>query len=223
MKRIGIIIGLSLAMTACTQSRKEEASSVPTFSDGGVGAGQRIGRYLQDSVVAAKLRTCWSQLKADGAVAMDLNYRKSGNNWTFESAKVTKSALPQGQDAIALRCMEESARATSFPVDSKQELEMAAPEFVVRLGWSVPLPAEGTQVTTEQMARMIGTGGGGVITVPGCSDCQLRGVPPYGYKCVAKSSGSNVDCEEVATNVCATTPKACLRGVFGGTSGVIMF
>jgi len=167
------------------------------------------------------LRSCWGQLQGEGAVATDLTYRKSGNDWTLENVKLTKSTLPPGQDAIAQRCIEESARATTFPVDSKQELEMAAPEFIVRLGWSVPLPAEGTEMTSAQMARMIGTGG--VITIAGCSDCQLRGVPPYGYKCVAKKSGSNVDCEEVATNVCATTPKACLRGVFGGTRGVIMY
>ena len=71
---------------------------------------------------------------------------------------------------------------------------------------------------------MIGTGGGdGVITVPGCSDCVSNPNPPYGLKCESKKSGSQVDCEEISSNVCATTPKACLRGVFGGTSGVIMF
>ena len=219
--RLGITIGLSLAITACKQERKDEAPPPPTFSDAGVGAQQRIGRYLQDAVVVPKLRTCWGQLQAESAVAMDLTYRKSGNNWTFENVKVTKSTLPQGQEAIAQRCLEESARSTTFPVDSKQELEKAAEQFVVRLGWSIPLPAEGTQMTPDQIARMISTGG--VITVPGCSDCQLRGVPPYGYKCVSKSSGSNTDCEEVSTNVCATTPKACLRGVYGGMSGIIMY
>jgi hypothetical protein len=224
MTRIGILLGLSLAMAGCSQKRPEEAPPPPGFSDEGEAAGQRIGAYLQSSVVAAKLRACWDQLKAEGAVATDLTYRKSGDTWTFDSVKVTRSTLSKDQDAIAQRCIEESAGGTSFEVDSKQELEQLVRQFVVRLGWSVPLPAEGTEMPSEQLARMIGTGGaGGVITVPGCSDCQLRGEPPYGYKCVAKKSGSQTDCEEVATNVCATTPKACLRGVFGGTRGVIMY
>jgi hypothetical protein len=224
MKRIGIVIALCLAMVACAQSRKEAAPLYPGFSDEGVGAQNRIGRYLQDSVVGPKLRTCWGQLKGQGAIAMDLTYRKSGSNWAFENVKITKSTLPQGQDAAAQRCMEESARATMFPVDSKEALETAAPQFVVRLAFPVPLPAEGAQLPSDQIARMIGSGGaGGVITVSGCSDCVPRKEYPYGLKCESKSSGSNVDCEEISTNVCATTPKACLRGVFGGTSGVIMY
>jgi len=155
---------------------------------------------------------------------MDLTYRRSGSNWEFENVKVTKSALTPGQDATVQRCMEESARATMFPVDSNEALETVAPQFVVRLAFSVPLPAEGTELTSNQIARMIGTGGtGGVITVPGCSDCVTRTEYPYGLKCEPKTSGSNVDCEEIGTNVCATTPKACLSGVFGGRSGVIMY
>lgn len=211
-------------MPACRQGPKEEAPSVPTFSDEGVGAQNRIGRYLQGAVVGANLRTCWAQLKGEGAIAMDLTYRKSGSNWAFENVKVTRSTLPQGQDSTAQRCLEESARGTMFPVEPKEALETAAPEFIVRLAFSVPLPAEGTQLTSDQIARMIGTGGGGgVITVPGCSNCVPRREYPYGVKCEPKKNGSNVDCEEVSTNVCATTPKACLRGLFGGTSGVIMY
>jgi hypothetical protein len=221
MTRILIIIGLSLAIAACSKTPKQENPPYPSFSDAGVGAQQRIGRYLQDSVVATKLRTCWGQLKTEGAVAADLTYRKSGDNWVFDSVKVKKSSLPQGQDAVAQRCIEESARATTFPIDSKQELEKAAGQFIVRIGWPVPLPAEGTQLTSAQIGRMIG--GGGVITVSGCSDCVPRTEYPYGLKCASKSSGSNVDCEEINSNTCATTPRACLRGVFTGTSGVFMF
>lgn len=223
MTRSGILLVFCLATVGCKGDRKAESPPAPrpTFSDNGRAAQQRIGAYLQSTVVVDKLRACWGQLKGPGAVAMDLNYRKSGDDWTFDSAKVTKSTLSQAQNVTARQCIEESARGTSFPVDSKQALEAAAPDFVVRLGWSVPLPAEGTEMTTAQLARMIGTGG--VITVPGCSDCVSRKEYPYGLKCEAKSSGSNVDCEEINTNTCATTPKACVSGIFGGTRGVIMY
>jgi hypothetical protein len=224
MKRIGTILALFFALAACTLSHKEEAPPYSSFSDEGVGAQNRIGRYLQDSVVTAKLRTCWSQLKGEGVIAMDLTYRKSGSNWAFEYVKVTRSTVPQGQDASAQRCMEESARATMFPVDSKEALETAALQFIARLAFSVPLPAEGTQLTRDQIALMIGPGGlDGGIKVGGCSACESRTEYPYGLKCVSKQSGGHLDCEEINTNTCATSPTACLRGMFGGTSGVIMY
>jgi hypothetical protein len=135
---------------------------------------------------------------------------------------VTKSTLSDIENNTARQCVEASARGTSFPVDPGQALEAAAPEFIVRLGWSVPLPPKGGEISSTQMARMTGTGTG-VITIPGCSDCVSNPDPPYGLKCEAKSAGRDVDCEEISSNVCATTPKACIQGVFGGKRGVIMF
>jgi hypothetical protein len=232
MTRTGIVTALFLAIVACKEGRKDdgkvdqkaEAPPIPTFTDNGASAQQRLGSYLQSSVVTPKLRTCWNQLQSGGAVAVDLSYNKSGDNWTLENVKVTKSTLPKGQEATVQRCIEESARATTFPVDSKQELETVATHFIARLGFSVPLPPAGSGMTDAEVARMIGTGGGaGVITVPGCSDCVPNPNYPYGRHCVKKKSGSNVDCEEINSNLCATTTQACASGLFGGTRGVIMF
>ncbi len=223
MTRIGSIIGLSLALTACTESPNEEAKRAPhTFSDDGAAASQRISRSLQEPAVAAKLRTCLSQMKGQGLVATDLMYRKSDSSWTFDNVKVSKASLAQGQDATVEKCIEESARGTSFAVDSNQELETAAQEFVVKLGWSLPLPPEGMEVTNDAIARMIGTGGG-VITMEGCSTCELKKDGSGSYQCIRKKSGSEVDCEVIGTNACATTPKACVSGFFGGSRGVIMY
>lgn len=220
-----VLLAVVFALVAC--GRKEEKPPPPTFTDEGAGAQKRVSQHLQDAVLAGgKLRACWAELKIDtGAVGLDLNYRKAGEQWAFDSAKLqAKSTVPAEQGAAAQRCVESVARGTGFAVDAKQPLEVAAPDFVVRLAWPVPLPPEGQPLGDDEVARLIGTGGtGGVITIAGCSDCQLRGEPPYGYKCVAKKSGSQTDCEEVATNVCATTPKACLRGLFGGSRGVIMY
>ena len=157
-------------------------------------------------------------------MALDLNFRKAGDKWTFEKAAVTKSSLEKGQETLAQRCVDDAAQMSSFPVDAKDGLETAAPQMVVRLGFSVPLPAEGAEMTDAQVARMVGGGGaGGVITVPGCSTCVSNPNPPYGLKCEARKSGSERDCEEINSNVCAVTPTACLRGAFGGTRGVIMY
>ncbi|MFN2604163.1 MAG: hypothetical protein ABR582_15595 [Gemmatimonadaceae bacterium] len=222
MTRIRIILGLSLTLTGCTQASKEEAKKAPpAFSDNGAAASQRISRSLLEPAVAAKLRNCLSQLKGEGLVATNLTYRKSGNSWTFDNLKVTKASLAQGQDPAIQKCMEESARGTSFTVDSNQELETASTEFVVHLGWTLPLPPEGTEVTNDAIARMIGTGG--VITMAGCSTCELKKDGTGNYQCVRKTSGNEGDCEIISSNSCATSTKACLSGVFGGSRGMVMF
>lgn len=119
---------------------------------------------------------------------------------------------------------------TDEGVAAQKRVSQSPQDAVVTAGklracW-VDLKIDGGAVAldNEQVARLFGTGGtGGVIPIAGCSDCQLRGEPPYGDKCVAKKSGSQTGCGEVATTVCATTPKACLRGLFGGSRGVIMY
>lgn len=216
-------LAIMLVLAACAPLR-DAPDAPPGFSDEGIGAQARIGRLLQDTIVTPAFRSCWQALAGEGAVAADLTYRKTGANWVFEDAALTRSALPGGQDAAAKRCLDAAARGSVFAVDTKEVLENAAPEFVVRLAIPVPLPAAGVQLSDAEVAAMIGVGGaGGVITVPGCSNCVPRKEFPYGLKCVATKSGSNVDCEEINTNTCATTPKACLRGAFGGAGGVIMY
>jgi hypothetical protein len=221
MKRLGIAVVavLPLVFLAC---RHKEAPPYPTSFNDESAEALRIGRYLEESVVATGLRSCWGQLQGDGVIAMDLMYRKAGSNWTFDKVSVTKSTLASGQDTLAQRCVESSARGTAFPVESKDGLETAAPAFVVRLGWMVPMPPEGAQLSSAQIARMSGSGAG-AVTVPGCSACVSRTEYPYGLKCESRKSGSDKDCEEINSNTCATTPTACLRGGFSGTGGVIMF
>jgi len=218
MKRSGPWIVLAVAAIACRKETK--APDWGDFSDEGSAAVSRIGHSLEDTV-APKLRQCWSQLQGSGVIAIDINYRKSGGQWLFADAAVTTSTLSTDQNAVAQRCMEQSARGSAFAVEPKEALEKVASQFVARLGWTVPLPPEGTKVATEQLARM--SGSGGVITTPGCSACVSRTEYPYGLKCVARKTGSTQDCEEIGTNGCAWTPKACLRGGFAGTGGVIMF
>lgn len=223
MKTIGMLF-LTLALTACAQLDQHTADAPPGFSDEGVAAQARIGQMLEDAVVTPDFRRCWGQLAGEGAVAADLTYRKAGGAWVFEDASLTRSILPGGQDAAAKRCLDAAARGSTFAVDATEALEEAAPEFVVRLAFPVPLPEAGTRLADTELARMIGGhGAGGVITVPGCSDCVRRTEFPYGVKCVTKKSGSNVDCEEINSNTCATTPKACVRGAFGGAGGLIMY
>ena len=235
MTRTAIFIGLSVALTACSGSPRdgttqgEESTKVEqtnnvadAFSDDGAGALKRISSSLQEPSVAAKLRNCFSGMKGDRLVATDLRYRKSGSSWTFDSAKVRQTSAAQDQDATLEKCIDDATRGTSFPVDSNEGLETAAAAFTLRLRWPLPLPAEGAEVSNDAIARMISTGGGGV-TMEGCSTCKLKTDGTGGYQCIAKKSGNDTDCEIIGSNACATTPKACVTGFFGGSRGVIMF
>ena len=225
------VLALSATLVACNCACAPcapctpDAPTYPTsFRDKGASALNRLSAYFQKSVVTPKLRERWSQLQGEGAVAMDFTYRKSANTWAFEKVAVTKSTLSKEQEAVAQRTMEEFARSTSFPMEPKEALERAAEQFVVRLAVPVPLPAEGTQLTGDQIALLTGgSGGGGLGDVAGCSECVRRTEYPYGLKCESRSSGGHLDCKEHSTNVCSTAPTACLRGIFSGAGGVIMY
>jgi hypothetical protein len=218
--RTATVLAASAILLAC--NRTPNAPKYPTsFSDKGASALNRMSGYFQKSVVTSKLRENWSQLKGEGAVAMDFTYRKSGNSWAFEKVTVTKSTLPKDQEALAQRGMEEAARSTSFPMEPKEALENASDRFAVRLAVPVPLPAEGGQLTTEQIALI--RGGGGLGDVSGCSECVERTEYPYGLKCESRTSGGHLDCREESTNVCSTEPTTCLLGIFSGAGGVIMY
>ena len=223
MKTITLLL-IPLTLAACAALDHRADNAPPGFSDDGARAQARISRMLEDAAAPTDFRNCWRALEGEGAVAADLTYRKERGNWGFAEASPTRSTLPGGQDAAAKRCLDAALRGSTFAVDGTEALEKAAPEFVVRLAFPVPLPEAGTHLSDAEVGRMVGVdGGGGVITVPGCSNCVRRTEFPYGVKCVSKKSGSNVDCEEINSNTCATTPKACLRGAFGGAGGVIMY
>lgn len=229
MRRLSMTIGLAALpvwLLACThmqtpQTNGQTQTQPTSFSDNGVAAQNRISRSLQSTVMTPTMRECWSRLQGEGAIAMDFSYRKSGNTWALDKVGVTKSTLPREQDTVALKCMQDSARNSSFPLDRRERLEKAAEKFVVRLSLSVPLPAAGSAITISQMARINGSGGLG--DVAGCSACVSRTEFPYGLKCEARSTGGQLDCREHDTNVCSLAPTACLRGFFSGASGVIMY
>ena len=220
------LIALVLASGAILMScnRAHNAPKYPTsFNDKGASALKRLSDYFQKSVVTSTFRKNWSQLEGKGAIAMDFTYRKSAKSWGFEKLTVTKSTLPKEEEAVAKRGMEDAVRSTSFPVEPSEALEQASEQFVVRLSVPVPLPAEGTQLTNEQIARIKGGGDGGLGDIPGCSECVERGEYPYGLKCESRTSGGHLDCREESTNVCSTASITCLHGIFSGAGGIIMY
>ena len=81
---------------------------------------QRINRYFHGAVVP-KLRNCWTRVQGRGTIEIEHTYtRDASGKWVVEKLAVGKSTLPRGQDAVALQCMQNSVRGTSFPAEGDE-------------------------------------------------------------------------------------------------------
>jgi hypothetical protein len=127
-------------------------------------------------IARSKLRERWSRLQGRGGIAFDFNYKRSGERWAFEKLELLKSNLPAGQDEIALRCMQESISATSFPVEKADVSEAYAKTRVVRWKWPVPLPPKGAK--TVPIARASTSGLPDSIVV--CEKCEWSTASEWG-------------------------------------------
>jgi hypothetical protein len=177
------------------------------------GAQNRVNGYFREAVATPKLRECWSHLQGKGGIAIDFTYRRSGSRWAFEKLALIKSNLPAGQEEAALRCMQDSVAATSFPVAGTDLRETYAKALVVRWTWPVPLP--------PKVAKMIrNNGAGGLPDSVVCAECQDT---PSGRKCVEVQGGGYMDCRTVPeANMCSFFAR-CLTGIFGTSAGYVIY
>src|SRR6266404_6006092 len=110
---------------------------------------QRINRYFHGSVVP-KLRNCWSRVQGQGTIAIEHTYtRDASGKWVVEKLTAGKSTLPRGQDAVALRCMQDAVRGSSFSVEGS---DGDSKEYVVKWTWPVPFPANMVEQTRTMFA-----------------------------------------------------------------------
>ena len=199
MRRISLIMTIvavltAISLTSVNSQRPRTSTQTPQVAtrmtneqrlQRTVTTQQRINRYFHNSVVP-KLRNCWSRLQGQGTVAIEHTYtRDAGGRWVVDKLAVSNSTLPRGQDAVALQCMQEAVRATSFPVagedgDNKQ--------YVVKWTWPVPFPPNLADQTRAMFAAKdggSGTGCDGQGTPASCWDCvyQKDGIPKCKQVC----------------------------------------
>ncbi len=137
---------------------------------------QRINRYFHGEVIP-KLKNCWNGVKGRGSIEIEHTYRKDASGkWIAGKLNVAKSSLPRGQDAVALQCMQESVRATSFPVEGG---DGQVSSYTVNWTWPVPFPVNATSLTRAMFAAKP-KGGGGL-------GCDGEGSPAKCVTCSAKS------------------------------------
>lgn len=135
---------------------------------------QRLNRYFHGDIVP-KLKNCWSRVQGQGTIQIDHNYAKNASGkWVVKELTVGKSTLPRGQEAVALRCMQEAVRGSSFPVATD---DGDSNEYVLRWTWPVPFPANAEEQTRAMFAAKgagsgTGCGGNGPAN---CVDCTFTG------------------------------------------------
>ena len=132
---------------------------------------QRINRYFHGSVIP-KLTTCWNRVQGRGTIAIEHTYaRDVSGKWIADKLAVGKSTLPRGQDAVALRCMQDAVRGSSFSVEGD---DGDSKEYVVKWTWPVPFPANVAEQTRAMFAakgrgNSAGCDGNGVANCVACT------------------------------------------------------
>ena len=231
--RILLIAALMWVTQACKQNetppmkeptKEQLATAVQSTScEKAIATQNRINRYFHHAVVP-KLKNCWDRLKGQGTIAIEFNYKRGGSGWATERMKVHRSTLPEGQDAIAFQCLQDSVLGTSFPIE---EDDGSAEEFLVNWSWPVPLPKDINAVAQ----RMIDTGGGpgprdcggSEGPAPACQDCWF--IPFTNISlCIPTCVGyTNCIREEAGCRMGPIEPRCVTGSLFGNLGGIIMY
>jgi hypothetical protein len=225
------LILVALLNTSCQSAlfgRQDEekltAAQQLKLSEKTVSMQQRINRYFHSEVVP-KLKSCWTTLQGAGMIGIEYTYqRDTSGRWLWSKLAHSTSTLPSTQESIALQCMEQSVRGTSFPIE---ESDGAGDTFVVKWNWPVPFPTNADEQTRTMFAAKPAGGGGGTGgcdgkgTAPKCipdncprGKCPIKSVC-VGYAVCALRGGPEGGCDFRAP--CAS------GGPFGVADGAVMY
>jgi len=237
MNRISMIVvaTLTLALLVYANSRTHKAKSesdseLPACAqavsspDRTVAAQDRINRYFHRDVIP-KLRNCWKGIQGEGEAEMKLTYARAGGNWTSETVERSGSTLPPGQDAVALRCMQEAVRGTSFPVEEGDSAgdgkggTGGASKLVAHWNWPVPLPAN----SAELAAKKAGGGNKGGCDGHGAKAKCDKPCPSNEAKCPGTKVCVGWDGRKLGKLWCETKGVCRSGGAWGVSGGMIMY
>jgi len=149
-------------------------------------------------------------------------YERNGNRWVAGTPRVSP-ATATAQDDVALRCLQEAVRNTSFAVEQS---DAEAKEFHVNWSFPVPWPKDFQEVA----ALMISTGGGGgggcggpEAPAPACFDCGF--IPFLGWSYCKKVCAGYSTCTAEA-NGCRLgpiRPRCATVSPFGNQGGIVRY
>jgi hypothetical protein len=172
-RRRMLVLMLGIAMVACNRGHGpnsatitvEAAKAARTSVDKTTHGRNRINSFFYAAVVP-KLQPCWSKVQGQGAIVFKYTYRRVGMNWVAEGQDLGKSNLPPEQQKLALQCMQDATRDTSFPMEAI-ETTYSVNEMTLYWDWPVPFPQDVTE-----LGRMV-QNGNGELPGYGCQDCDL--------------------------------------------------
>lgn len=99
--------------------------------------------------------------------------------WVVNKLAVSESTLPRVQAAVALKCMQDSVRGTSFGGETG---DGSAKTYVVKWTWPVPFPANAAELTSAMFASKPKGGTG----------CDGHGAPPKCFTCIDEDTCARV-------------------------------
>jgi hypothetical protein len=182
---------------------------------------QRINRYFHGDIMP-KLKNCWSNVQGKGTIALKYTFTKAGARWIFSRLETEETTLPGDRAKVALRCMSDAVRGSSFPVEGA---DTAEDTFVLNWTWPVPFPANAAQLTSAMFAAKPSSGGSGD------GGCDGHGAPAKCYTCSSKDASCLAVCvgiDEPCTvrfnadnkiTGCSVAGNKCASGGLFGVSG----
>jgi len=188
-------------------------------------AQDRVNRYFHHDVLP-KLKDCWAGVAGEGNVAIQVVYRRYDSQWTAGDSAIHKSTLAAGQDEIALRCLAQAVRDTSF---ATEEVDRDAEEYYVYWSLPVPWPQDmGAFIKKMAMDDDGGGGGGGggcgVDVPPACQACWIWSL---GFKfslCIPACNGYPDCLAEADGNGCRHTNRQCVTApIFANAGGFVIY
>ena len=230
--RIVLTVALILITQACQRSQPPQANTPPTKEqlsqavqstscERAIATQNRINRYFHHAVVP-RVKDCWQRLKGKGTIAVEFDYQREKDGWATDKLKIERSTLPEGQESVALQCLQDSVRGTSFPVEQD---DGQAEQFMVHWSWPVPLPKDANEVAQ----LMSGGGGGGrcgpLGVPPACHDClSVLIFGKYWLACGPACAGYSFCIQDPDGCRLGPISPRCVTGWLGGTlGGIVMY
>ena len=213
-------------MYASTQVRRQDAAPTgvkkgqtpPLSTEKVVTTQQRLNRYFH-SAVMPKLPKCWMGIQGKGKIEVEHTYTKSTDGkWVAGNLKVTNSNLPKGQDLVALSCLQDASRGTSFAAQADE----TSTTYVARWTWRVPFPSNAAQLTTNMFAARVNNSGGD------SGGCDGEGTQPKCYVCETGSQCKRVcvgykQCTLFSDGSCDEKESCASGGPFGVAGQTVIY
>ena len=178
---------------------------------------QRLNRYFHSQVMPT-LKNCWTRVQGRGTIEIEHLFTRDGDNWIAGKLTVAKYSLPREQVGVALQCMQNAVRGTSFPAEAG---DGEGNSYLANWTWPVPFPPDAERLTSAMFSSKPKGGGGGCDgrgSLPKCFFCETSKTCKkvcVGFKnCVLEVSAGRYSCD--AKESCAS------GGPFGVTGGTVI-